>query len=98
MNLFVTDDVRCSILLNFKHLFLYIASPYIVFLFNNFCVKHTHSFLKFITHLTALGYVTIIPFMLLFGPFIVMNQLSQVLSRLFPFKRGLSHAYWAPNS
>ncbi|XP_036444025.1 probable dolichyl pyrophosphate Glc1Man9GlcNAc2 alpha-1,3-glucosyltransferase [Colossoma macropomum] len=92
-----------SILLNLKHIYLYIAPAYGIFLLRCFCFTQNNadgslqwkSFSLF--RLVALGSIVLSTFAVSFGPFIIMGQLSQVISRLFPFKRGLCHAYWAPN-
>jgi alpha-1,3-glucosyltransferase len=93
-----------AVLLNFKHIFLYIAPVYFVYLLKHYCFSNgsTHvshisygnfSFLRFL----SLGGVVAAVFAASFGPFLWMGQMKQVLSRLFPFKRGLCHAYWAAN-
>lgn len=92
-----------SILLNLKHIYLYVAPAYGVYLLRTYCFTQDHSDgsiswrsfspLRF----TALGLIVVSVCALSFGPFIAMGQLPQVLSRLFPFKRGLCHSYWAPN-
>ncbi|EXX77256.1 dolichyl pyrophosphate Glc1Man9GlcNAc2 alpha-1,3-glucosyltransferase [Rhizophagus irregularis DAOM 181602=DAOM 197198] len=98
------NDLMCGImfavLLNFKHIFLYLAPAYFVYLLRHYCFQETsiQGTKKFsLKHFFFLGVSVIIIFLLSFGPFIIMGQLGQVLSRLFPFKRGLCHAYWAPN-
>lgn len=45
----------------------------------------------------ALGGAVVATFAVCIGPFAYMGQLDQLATRLFPFKRGLCHAYWAPN-
>ncbi|XP_076836486.1 LOW QUALITY PROTEIN: dolichyl pyrophosphate Glc1Man9GlcNAc2 alpha-1,3-glucosyltransferase [Brachyhypopomus gauderio] len=92
-----------SVLLNLKHIYLYIAPAYGVFLLRCFCFTHSNadgslqwkSFSPF--RLLVLGLIVLATFALSFGPFIALGQIPQVFSRLFPFKRGLCHAYWAPN-
>ncbi|KAJ7393087.1 hypothetical protein OS493_008385 [Desmophyllum pertusum] len=100
-----------AVLLNFKHIFLYIAPAYFVYLLRSYCFQSSASEKKekqlrilginiwdfSPLNLVNLGIVVVIVFGASFGPFIAMGQLPQVLSRLFPFKRGLCHAYWAPN-
>ncbi|XP_012506454.1 PREDICTED: probable dolichyl pyrophosphate Glc1Man9GlcNAc2 alpha-1,3-glucosyltransferase [Propithecus coquereli] len=92
-----------AVLLHFKHIYLYVAPAYGVYLLRSYCFTankpdgsirwNSFSFVRVI----SLGLVVFLVSAVSLGPFLALNQLPQVFSRLFPFKRGLCHAYWAPN-
>ena len=81
-----------ALLLNLKHIYLYVAPVFVIWLLKSYCMNGN----QFFKRLFMLGSIVIITLAVSFGPFI--SQLPQVLSRLFPFKRGLVHAYWAANA
>lgn len=98
-------------LLQFKHIYMYLAvrrqrfrhsiSPYyiqpayFIYLLRSYCM--TPSGQLHVKNFLSLANVVIAIFGVSLGPFILMGQLPQLVSRLFPFTRGLNHAYWAPN-
>ena len=84
-------------LLCLKHIYLYLATAYFVYLLRAYCLGQKSLFrIRFGNCVKlALGLVSI--FGAAFGPFLYRGQKDQVGSRLFPFSRGLCHAYWAPN-
>ncbi|BGP16632.1 hypothetical protein JCM10213_000452 [Rhodosporidiobolus nylandii] len=87
-----------AILLNFKHIFIYLALPFFVFLLRRHCYP-PGSKLQ-LDRVIELGLIVAGVCALSFGPFVLAggpSQLQQILSRLFPFQRGLNHAYWAGN-
>ncbi|GIL50499.1 hypothetical protein Vafri_6640 [Volvox africanus] len=116
-------------LLNLKHLFLYAAPVYFVYLLRHYCCEGTvlgpacaeaesgarsstgkgsskgssstrkgFGLGRVVVRLALLGAGVLAVFGVSFGPFIMMQQMPQVLRRLFPFGRGLLHAYWAANA
>lgn len=93
-----------STALCFKHIFLYLAPCYFVFLLRAYVLNfkdfkfRSYKDLIFIvqwTNLFKLASIVLGIFGLCFAKF--LNDIPQVIKRLFPFSRGLTHAYWAPN-
>ncbi|KAJ2908959.1 glycosyl transferase [Coemansia aciculifera] len=99
-----------AVLLCFKHIFVYIAPAYFLYLLLNYCAvarprRRSAAAAKGFGldigastwRLAKLGIAVVVVFAVALGPFAVLGQLPQLAARLFPFKRGLCHAYWAPN-
>jgi len=91
----LASGILFAVLLNFKHIYMYLAPAYFVYLLRSFCISPSGRVQ--IKNLLSLANAVIAVFVVSLGPFIVMGQISQLFSRLFPFTRGLNHAYWAPN-
>ena len=84
-------------LLCFKHIYLYLAPAYFVYLLRAYCLSPRSVFSIQPFNCIRLGGGILAIFAAAFGPFVYWGQMPQLLSRLFPFSRGLCHAYWAPN-
>ncbi|KAG0268177.1 glycosyl transferase [Actinomortierella ambigua] len=99
------SGILFAVLLNFKHIFLYIAPSYFVFLLRAYCFENSENSIRARswisafrpTRLIILGLSVVAVFALSLGPFVAMHQIPQLVTRLFPFKRGLTHSYWAAN-
>jgi alpha-1,3-glucosyltransferase len=84
-------------LLCMKHIYLYLAPAYFVFLLRAYCLSPKSIFrIQFLNCIKLFTGIVAI-FGAAFGPFALKGQIPQIFSRLFPFSRGLCHAYWAPN-
>ncbi|PWZ01402.1 hypothetical protein BCV70DRAFT_198832 [Testicularia cyperi] len=99
-----------SSLLNLKHIYVYIAPPFLVYLLRSYVFPVGSSGIdlsRAFERLLTVGVVTLVPFGMSLVPLALdglrhevgpIGVLSQMVSRLFPFSRGLIHAYWAPNA
>ena len=86
-----------AVLLCMKHIYLYLAPAYFVYLLRAHCLGQRSMFRIRVGNSTKLGSGILAVFGAAFGPFWYWGQMEQVFRRLFPFSRGLCHAYWAPN-
>ena len=93
----LASGLSFAALLCLKHIYLYLAPAYFVYLLRTYCLGPRSIFDIKLLNCIKLGGGIVFIAALAFGPFAFYGQIPQVFSRLFPFSRGLCHAYWAPN-
>jgi len=91
-----------SVLVCMKHIYLYMAPALLVYMLRSHCLQldprsGAMRVVASITAVATLAAPALAVLFITFAPFAVTGQIANVFARLFPFKRGLSHAYWAPN-
>ncbi|KAI5779723.1 dolichyl pyrophosphate Glc1Man9GlcNAc2 alpha-1,3-glucosyltransferase [Geopyxis carbonaria] len=93
----LASGVLFAVLLCFKHIYLYLAPAYFVFLLRAYCLAPESVWKVRWAQCVKLGVGVLGVFGVAFGPWVYWRQMPQLLGRLFPFSRGLCHAYWASN-
>ncbi|KAI1861341.1 uncharacterized protein JN550_010871 [Neoarthrinium moseri] len=93
----LTSGLVFASLLCMKHIYAYLAPAYVVYLLRAYCLSPKSILRIQFLNCVKLGAGILGILGAAFGPFAVKGQIPQILSRLFPFSRGLCHAYWAPN-
>ena len=91
------SGIAFATLLCFKHIYLYLAPAFFVHLLRVYCLDVRSTFRPRFQNIFKLGISVIGVAGLASGPFFWWGQIEQLRHRLFPFSRGLCHAYWAPN-
>ncbi|XP_052145543.1 probable dolichyl pyrophosphate Glc1Man9GlcNAc2 alpha-1,3-glucosyltransferase [Oryza glaberrima] len=91
----LAGGVVFAALLCSKHLFLVAAPVYFVYIFRHYCCGR--GVVRGLGRLVLMGAGVAAVFAAAFVPFLYYGQMQQLFNRLFPFGRGLCHAYWAPN-
>ena len=86
-----------AIILCLKHIYLYLSLAYFVYLLRAYCLEPKSVLRPRFGNAIKLGISILGIFGAALGPFVYWGQLTQLKERLFPFSRGLCHAYWAPN-
>ncbi|EAR96049.2 dolichyl pyrophosphate Glc1Man9GlcNAc2 alpha-1,3-glucosyltransferase-like protein, putative (macronuclear) [Tetrahymena thermophila SB210] len=91
----IFGGILFALVLCFKHIFLYSAPAIFFFLLKFYCFDNGNKLN--IRNFSKLGMSVVTVFLISFLPFLSLDAIKQILSRMFPFQRGLVHAYWAPN-
>ncbi len=86
-----------AVLLNMKHLFAVAAPYFLVYMLKRYCLD-AKRVKQFLSRFFLLGATVIGVCGASLGPVVLTGNAENLLQRLFPFGRGLCHAYWAPNA
>lgn len=85
-----------TLLVNMKHIFIYIAPVFLIYFLRRHCMgypTYARQFCRLVSFAAVVGSVTL----LIWLPILFTGQGGDALARMFPFGRGLTHAYWASN-
>lgn len=66
---FLQSAFYFTILLNMKHIFVYLSPIYIVYLLKFYCLRNAKNFMEIVRNLTKLALITIAVTLFAFGPF-----------------------------